>query len=153
MLNRLRILWLTPFVILLVAGSSRTFTIARKAVVGSEVTERTLSVWWYIVGSTYLTLFICSSVFVLLFFQVLKRRVPSYLKIFCLMTVFAIWMLLALATITSDPVAVSALSNIGLERLHYLLWATGMVLWIPFFYALFRTVDESRQSAGDSVLG
>ena len=146
MLRKLRILWVAPVVVLLIVGSNHALTSARNATLGNDITERSLQAWWYVIASTYLFLFICSSVFVLLFFRILRRCVPPYIKVFCFMGAFVIWVLLALATIASDPVTVSALSSIGLKRMHYFLWTAGMVLWIPYLYALFRTVDASPQT-------
>ena len=135
-------------IVALLFGWYRSYQVARRAVLGQEITPQTLHTWWLLIVGMYMLSFFLTSVFILLFFRVLRRRVAVFLQVACIANALVVWLLFALSAVTSDAVTLQAVSPIGLASLHDWLWCLGIFWCAPSLYILFRSVDFSQSKSG-----
>src|SRR5208282_5897863 len=143
MLKKLFGSWISFVLFILVIGTYILFHQARRAVFHQGINPQTLQTWWLVMGVTYTLLFVLTSVFISLFFRILRRRVARFLQVACVANAFTTWLLFALSSTASDPITLAAISPLGLSWLPDALWLLGMLWWIPFLYILSRTIDVS----------
>jgi hypothetical protein len=141
MLKRLRGLLIVPFLAVAIASSEKFYSQARKFVMGGDSTVRSLQNWWGVVTLFSVFMFAITATLVVLFLRVSRRRADRVLMIVCVENALVIWLLFALAAITSDPVTAAALASTGLARLGGWLFNLGLVWCLFLLYLIFQAMD------------
>jgi hypothetical protein len=141
--KRLRGLWIIPLAALAILSWERAYTGARNLVLGGGVTVHSLHSWWGVVAALCLLMFAITAGLVILFLRLTGRRIDRVLMIVCVENVLVIWLLLALAAITSDSAATGALAQVGLAGLGSWLWNLGLLWCLLLLYMIFKTIDAA----------
>ncbi len=131
-------------VVILNLGYRYGFLKLRSAYLGNHPDINAALGWWALVAGIFFAFFVITSTALLFFLRKINKPVPGFLKLTCVLNVFILWGTLCLSTITEDPIALTALSPIGLNHLHTVLYVCGLLWWLPTFYILFSSVDLSR---------
>ena len=98
--------------------------------------------WWSLNTCLYLLLFL---IIVGVVVSAFARYLDGLFLVISIANIFACFVFLALATITSDPEAITALLPVALSRLHYYLYGLTAI-WVPLtLYILFNSIDRGRR--------
>jgi hypothetical protein len=144
LLKRFRILLLAPFLAVAIVGYDKVYGTARQFVMGAGTTPQALHRWWLVVAAFSLLMFGITASLVVLFVRVARKHADEVLTTVCVENVFIIWLLFALATITSDPVTGKALAPAGLAGLGSWLQNLGFAWCLFLLYLIFKAVDRSH---------
>jgi hypothetical protein len=97
--------------------------------------------WRLLVICSYLIWFVGSTTALWFFLRLLQKSVIPFVMIVCTVNLFVVWLLFALAALTSDPITRAALTPVYLGTLSSWLYCIACLCALLGLYILLKGVD------------